>query len=71
MLGSLLYLDVVILGFAVYLVRKILSKKPEPLPPGPSKLPLLENVLDMPSSHEWFTFAKWGEKYGTIQLHSM
>ncbi|PBK96431.1 cytochrome P450 [Armillaria gallica] len=35
-------------------------------PPGPRGLPLIGNLLDMPSQKEWLTFAKWGEKYGDI-----
>ncbi len=35
-------------------------------PPGPRGLPLIGNLLDMPSQKEWLTFAKWGEKYGTV-----
>jgi hypothetical protein len=34
------------------------------LPPGPIGLPLIGNLLDMPSEQEWLTFAKWGELYG-------
>ncbi|KAF7360772.1 Cytochrome P450 [Mycena venus] len=37
-----------------------------PLPPGPKGLPLIGNVLDMPKSHAWKTFAQWGDIYGGI-----
>ncbi|KAG7451809.1 cytochrome P450 [Guyanagaster necrorhizus] len=37
-----------------------------PFPPGPRGLPLIGNLLDMPSEKEWLSFAKWGEKYGDI-----
>ncbi|KAF8909685.1 cytochrome P450 [Gymnopilus junonius] len=66
MAGLLTLVDVVVLLFAVLLLNKILTKKPVSLPPGPPKLPLLENIFDMPSSNEWLTFAKWGEKWGDI-----
>ncbi|GLB33469.1 putative cytochrome p450 [Lyophyllum shimeji] len=36
------------------------------LPPGPKGLPLIGNVLDMPSEKQWLTFAKWGEQWGDI-----
>ncbi|KAJ3569349.1 hypothetical protein NP233_g5109 [Leucocoprinus birnbaumii] len=36
------------------------------LPPGPAGLPLVGNILDMPCSKEWLTFARWGEEYGDI-----
>jgi hypothetical protein len=32
-------------------------------PPGPKKLPLIGNLLSMPSTLEWETFAKWGQEY--------
>ncbi|KAK0222555.1 cytochrome P450 [Armillaria nabsnona] len=35
-------------------------------PPGPRGLPLIGNLLDMPSEQEWLTFAKWGGRYGDI-----
>jgi len=36
------------------------------LSPGPKGWPLIGNVLDMPSSHEWISFAKWRKVYGDI-----
>ncbi|KAF8823976.1 hypothetical protein HHX47_DHR9000405 [Lentinula edodes] len=40
-----------------------------PLPPGPKKLPLLGNSLDMPSAFHWITFSKWAEQYDSDVLH--
>ncbi|KAI0726382.1 cytochrome P450 [Fomitopsis betulina] len=37
-----------------------------PLPPEPSGLPVIGNLLDMPSSHAAQTFMKWAEKWGDI-----
>ncbi|KAG5654671.1 hypothetical protein H0H81_009920 [Sphagnurus paluster] len=42
------------------------SRQVAPLPPGPKGLPLIGNVLDMPSEKEWLTFAQWGEQWGDI-----
>lgn len=36
--------------------------------PGPQGLPIIGNVLDMPSSHEWLTFSKWADTFGTGSL---
>lgn len=60
-------LDVVAVGLFLYGLRKVASRQPTaaPLPPGPKRLPLLGNLLDMPSSQEWLTFADWGKKHGT------
>ncbi|KAK0205274.1 cytochrome P450 [Desarmillaria ectypa] len=42
------------------------TKTRRTLPPGPKELPLIGNLLDMPTEKEWLTFAKWGELYGNI-----
>lgn len=58
-------LDAVAILVTVILLNRLLAKKPAgPLPPGPKGLPLLGNMLDMPTSHEWKTFAQWGERWG-------
>jgi cytochrome P450 len=66
MAGLLSLLDIAMLVFAGILLKKLMTKKSERLPPGPPKLPLLENLLDLPSSREWLTFAEWGQKWGDI-----
>ncbi len=35
-----------------------------PLPPGPKKLLVLENLLDMPRKQQWLKYAAWGNQYG-------
>jgi hypothetical protein len=66
MASLLTFLDVALFALVLVLLKALMSKKSNPLPPGPRKLPLLENLLDMPTSHEWFKFAEWGEKWGTF-----
>ena len=34
------------------------------LPPGPKKLLVLGNLLDMPTERPWLKFAEWGNQYG-------
>ncbi|KAH7931262.1 cytochrome P450 [Leucogyrophana mollusca] len=64
---SITWLDVCLAGAGVYLLKQLMAKKsPAPLPPGPKKLPLLGNILDMPSDKPWLVFADWGKKYGDI-----
>ncbi|KAJ3821601.1 cytochrome P450 [Lentinula raphanica] len=51
------------------ILRRIFnSSKPPPLslPPGPKGLPLVGNILDMPTEKEWETFAQWGDAFGDI-----
>ena len=42
---------------------KIRKRSTLPLPPGPKKLPLLGNLFDFPTSHEWLTYAKLCKEY--------
>ncbi|KAK0240536.1 cytochrome P450 [Armillaria nabsnona] len=69
MFSSIRTLDISItlvgLIFAWHLFRRT-RRITTQFPPGPRGLPLIGNLLDMPSQKEWLTFAKWGEKYGDI-----
>ncbi|KAJ6588876.1 hypothetical protein B0H19DRAFT_222964 [Mycena capillaripes] len=35
------------------------------LPPGPRPLPLVGNLLSMPSHSQWETYSKWSKKYNS------
>ncbi|EAU84014.2 cytochrome P450 [Coprinopsis cinerea okayama7 len=61
-------LDISAASLLLYcLIRLLASRRPPaPFPPGPRRLPLLGNILDMPSSQEWLTFTEWGQKWGDI-----
>ncbi|KAI0264159.1 cytochrome P450 [Gloeopeniophorella convolvens] len=37
-----------------------------PYPPGPSPLPLIGNMLDIPKKFSWLTYAEMGKKYGDV-----
>lgn len=37
-----------------------------PLPPGPTGIPFVGNVHDMPHEHPWLTFANWAREFGDI-----
>ncbi|KZW01781.1 cytochrome P450 [Exidia glandulosa HHB12029] len=52
-------------GLAVYNWRRT-SVSALPLPPGPPARGLLGNLTDVPTSHEWKTYAEWGLKYGPV-----
>lgn len=40
------------------------SRARSKLPPGPTPLPILGNILDIPRNNPWRTFAEWGKLYG-------
>lgn len=53
----------------ILLVGRLLTRRRQPsMPPGPKGWPLIGNLLDLPTTHEWEVFAKWGEKWGKLVL---
>ncbi|KAJ7490114.1 cytochrome P450 [Mycena galericulata] len=60
--------DLLVLCLALLLSASLLyaRRSKHALPPGPKGYPLIGNIFDMPTSHSWKTFAKWGEQYGGI-----
>lgn len=67
MANSFTFLDLSFTLLGIYLLKRILSScYSTPLPPGPKGLPIIGNVLEMPSSQEWKTFARWGKQWGGL-----
>ena len=69
MLHTLVHLDSTVLvvlllpiSFGIWL-RLRNSKLLLPLPPGPKGLPLIQNLLDIPTK-DYKVFTDWGRKYG-------
>ena len=64
-LDTLAILAAVVLIF-LYLKRNSNghSSSQLPLPPGPKGLPVIGNLLDMPTSFEWETYHKWSKELG-------
>ncbi|TFY75756.1 hypothetical protein EWM64_g8256 [Hericium alpestre] len=50
---------VVVLTIRSYLQRR----RSHPLPPGPTPLPLIGNILSIPSEAPWATYAQWSRDY--------
>ncbi|RPD57314.1 cytochrome P450 [Lentinus tigrinus ALCF2SS1-7] len=42
------------------------SRARSKLPPGPTPLPIIGNILDIPRNNPWQTFAEWGKIYGDV-----
>ena len=53
--------------FLVVLWR-LVSRKTPSMPPGPRGLPLLGNVLNMPTTESWLVFAEWAKIYGMSSI---
>ncbi|KAF8165086.1 cytochrome P450 [Crassisporium funariophilum] len=65
--NCMIALDVFLVLAALFILKAIFRSSRQPLlPPGPKGLPLVGNILDMPSEKEWLTFAQWGETWGDL-----
>ncbi|KZP02374.1 cytochrome P450, partial [Athelia psychrophila] len=59
-------LTVLVFG-AIYVVKTWTRRSR--LPPGPRGWPLIGNLLDMPSTDEWRTYAQWVKEFNSDILH--
>ena len=58
------YIWILVAAFLTY--YSIKDRHRLPLPPGPDSLPIIGNVFDLPSSHEYLKYAEWGKKHGDV-----
>jgi hypothetical protein len=64
-MDRLLLLEIALAIFAVVLLKKFFTKRSvASLPPGPPKLPLLQNLLNLPRGKVWVTYSDWGKQWG-------
>ncbi|KAL5521415.1 hypothetical protein ACEPAG_9341 [Sanghuangporus baumii] len=60
-------LSVVLILLTCSAARLLLQKRRK-LPPGPPRLPVLGNALQIPTTQPWKTFADWGKSYGPVSF---
>ena len=67
-MSSLLLASLLAIAILAVYTRRTYRTNPKrlPFPPGPKPYPLLGNVLDMPKTYYWLTFADWAKQYGDI-----
>ena len=60
----------VLLPFAAFLLAAFsyallhVRSRGLPYPPGPKRIPIIGNLIDMPSKEAWVTYKKWSAQYG-------
>ncbi|KAJ7460270.1 cytochrome P450 [Mycena latifolia] len=52
--------------YSIYLRR---NRSQLPLPPGPAKLPLIGNLLDVPANFQWEKYMEWSKEYDSDIIH--
>ncbi|TFK23525.1 cytochrome P450 [Coprinopsis marcescibilis] len=67
-LGCSLLLALLFFGCSGKRERKF-QKEGFPLPPGPAKLPVFGNALDLPPKKPWITYARWAKEYKSDIIH--
>ena len=62
---------VLVSSLATYFaVRDYQRRRGIPYPPGPRRLPLIGNLLDIPKEFPWLSFTRLSETHGMIYFHS-
>ena len=56
----------------ILVLRALFSRRKRPnYPPGPKALPLLGNILDLPTKRQWNVYAEWTREYGKCRYTAL
>ncbi|KAI0252962.1 cytochrome P450 [Lactifluus subvellereus] len=69
---DLTFVDLLVVAFlflAFFTLYPRRKRQKLTFPPGPKRLPVIGNLLDMPNGAEWITYKRWGQLYGSDVLH--
>ncbi|KAJ7092249.1 cytochrome P450 [Mycena epipterygia] len=58
-----------VFGAALYHALSWRNRSTLPLPPGPRKLPLVGNLLDLPADLAWEKYMEWSKEYNSDIIH--
>ncbi|GKU07111.1 unnamed protein product [Fusarium langsethiae] len=59
------------LYFAFLLIKRLFSRAPLPLPPGPKKLPIIGNIHQVQKKKQFLQFYEWSKRHGPVMSLSM
>ncbi|KAI0295339.1 CyP450 monooxygenase [Multifurca ochricompacta] len=64
---SLFASAILLISLSIFTTRS--RRRHQKYPPGPRRLPLIGNLLNMPSKDGWVTYKKWSDQSGSDVVH--
>lgn len=66
---AVLFIAAILLLYKYSRNQRAANPKCLPYPPGPPPLPLIGNLLDMPTEYDWLAYSEWAKSYGMFSLY--